>query len=118
MPSVHVFISTGRFKTVAEMRDFVDQKYTRDGDGIPSQFMSETGLENYEPMCIEAIRSTTGKPLALRDLLRNASYASQWLQAIEGDRRADAALCVFSPNVLATPAAASVEYVGEFRYAV
>ncbi len=57
MATVHVFVSTGRFHSSEEMRRFIDETYTDDGDGIPSPFMREVGLSEYEPMCIEAIHS-------------------------------------------------------------
>ena len=54
---VYVFISTGRFRGFADMRAFIDETYTADGDGIPSPFMREIELKGYEPGCIEAIHS-------------------------------------------------------------
>jgi hypothetical protein len=43
MDTVHVLISTGRFKSSHEMRSYIDETYTDDGDGIPSAFMREVG---------------------------------------------------------------------------
>jgi Immunity protein 22 len=48
MATVYVFLSTGRFRSLKEMRQFIDQTYTEDGDGIPSSFMREVGLSEYE----------------------------------------------------------------------
>jgi len=116
MESVHVYISLGRFKSVSEMRVYIDKRYTENGDSIPSLFMIETGLSNYEPDCIETILSSSGKAVTVSELLDGASYYDQWLPQIDGQRIADAAICVFSPNVLATPAATSLEYLGKFDY--
>ena len=116
MASVHVFVSTGRFRSFEEMREYIDEPYTEDGDGVPSPFMSEVGLGEYEPGCIEAIPSATGRPVPLADLLAGASYAEQWLPAVDPTRRADAAICVFEPNQVDHPAGCTLEYLGAFEY--
>jgi hypothetical protein len=118
MATVHVFASTGRFNSLLEMRTYIDECYTDDGEAIRADFMREVGLSEYEPGCIEAIVSACGEPVPLRELLQKASYAEQWLHRIDGGRTADSVLCVYDPNVLATPAAATIEYLGEFAYAV
>jgi hypothetical protein len=98
------------------MREFIDETYTRDGDGVPSPFMREVGLSDYEPGCIEAIHE--GKPTALAELLAGASYDDQWVAKLDGRRVADAAICVFAPNRLSHPERSSLEYVGAFDYVV
>ena len=77
MNTVHIFISTGRFKSLDEMRAYIDETYTDDGDGIPSTFMNEVGLSEYEPHCIEAFPSKSAKPVPLSELVAGASYADQ-----------------------------------------
>ena len=114
METVHVFLSTGRFQSFAEMRAFVDAAYAADGDAVPSAFMREVGLSGYEPGCIECIRHT--RPIPLAELLAGASYAGQWLPYFDESRTADAAVCVFPPNQLRQPERCSLEYVGAFRY--
>ena len=114
MEKVHVFISTGRFRSFEEVRTFVDQTYTEDGDGVPSPFMREVGLSDYAPACIEAIHEDG--PTALAQLLPGASYGDQWLQKLDGTRVADSAICVFPPNRLSHPERSSLEYVGAFDY--
>jgi Immunity protein 22 len=114
MASVHVFISTGRFHSFEEMRHFIDQTYTDDGDGVSSPFMQEVGLSEYEPMCIEAIHS--GRPLSLSELLAGASWSYQWLPRLGTSRQADAAICVFQPNRVEHPRGSSLEYCGAFEY--
>jgi hypothetical protein len=116
MRSVHIFISNGRFRSFSGMREFIDQRYTEDGDGIPSEFMREAGLRNYEPMCIEAVISSAGSEMPVNELLTNASWSSQWLEKLPPEKRADAAICVFDPNTLQTPEATSLEYLGAFPY--
>ena len=118
MDTVHVFISTGRFRSHDGMRAYIDETYTDDGDGIPSAFMVEVGLEEYEPGCIEALPSETGSPVPLSELLARASYADQWLPHLDGSRLADAAICVYPPNVADRPADCSLEYLGAFPYRV
>jgi len=115
---VHVFISTGRFRSLAEMRAYTDESYTDDGKGIPSAFMSEVNLTDCEPGCIEAYPSATGLPVPLAQLLAGASYAEQWLPRLDESRQADAALCVFTPNRVGNPGGCSMEYVGVFEYRV
>ncbi|WP_254513811.1 immunity 22 family protein [Anatilimnocola floriformis] len=128
MNKVHIFISTGRFKSFAEMREFIDETYPEDeesdddededgdDDPVPSPFMEEVGLSRYEPGCIEAIYK--GEPLPLSTLLAEASYVEQWLAKVEGDRVADSAICVFAPNRVARPSDCSLEYVGAYDYQV
>lgn len=114
MEKVHIFISTGRFHAFEEMRAFIDQTYTDDGDGIPSPCMEEVGLSDYEPGCIEAIRSD--HPVPLRDLLANASYADQWRPHLPESETADAAICVYEPNQVEHPNHTSLKYIGAFDY--
>jgi hypothetical protein len=116
--TVHVFISTCLFRSFDEMRAYIDQTYTEDGDGIPSVFMREVGLSEYEPGCIEAITSESGSPMPLSDLLAGASYSDQWLPLLDGSRLADAAICVFAPNCAEHPESCSLEYLGAFTYRV
>ena len=116
MDTVHVFISTGRFRSFDEMRLFIDETYTEDGEVIPSRFMDEVGIVEYEPGCIEAIPSDSGQLVALSQLLSGASYSEQWLPKVDGTRLADAAICVFSPNELQHPQTCSLEYLGVFEY--
>lgn len=116
METVHVFIAAGRFHSFEEVRSFIDKTYTEDGDGVPSPFMREVGLSEYEPGCIEAIHAS--KPTTLAELLADASYNDQWLAKLDGNRVANAAICVFAPSFLAHPERSSWEYVGAFRYVV
>ncbi len=116
MDAVHVFVSTGRFRSFAGMRAFVEETYTRDGDGVPSEFAREVGLSGYEPGCIECVHRPAPAPLA--ELLAGASYADQWLPHLPPGRTADAAVCVFAPNQVARPGGGTLEYVGSFGYRV
>lgn len=116
LKQVHVFISTGRFRSFSEIRSFIDQRYTDDGDRIPSAFMREIELTHYEPGCIEAFHAGRLEPLV--NLLSQASYADQWLAALDVSRTADSAICVFAPNQVRQPRGSSLEYLGSFNYEV
>jgi hypothetical protein len=116
MNTVSVFISTGRFPSFEAMRGFIDKTYTEDGDSVASEFGEEVGLSEYEPMCIEAITSETGQPVALSELLAGASWALEWLLQLDTTRLADAAICVFPPNTLERPEESSLEYLGNFSF--
>lgn len=116
MNRVHIFISTGRFNSFAQLRQFIDMTYTEDGDGIPSPFIREAKLVNYEPGCIEAVISSRGVAVPLTELLASSSWADQWLDFLPAAARADAAVCVYSPNNVLAPKACSIEYIGEFCY--
>ena len=118
MDTVHVFISTHRFRSFDDMRAYIDEVYTEDGDGIPSAFMLEVGLSEYEPACIEAIPSESGRAIPLAELLARASYADQWLRGLDCSRLADAAICVFAPNRIASPEGCSLEHLGAYQYSV
>lgn len=80
MAVVHLFISAGRFSSFEEMRCFIDETYTDDGDGIASAFMTETGLESYQPACIEAIHKD--QVAELPALLEGVSYGDQWADCV------------------------------------
>lgn len=114
MATLHLFVSTGRFSSFQEMRRFIDQTYDEDGDGIPSPFMREVGLSQYEPMCIEAIHSD--RPVPLPELLADASWSDQWLPQLSESGAADAAICVFEPNLVEHPQASSLRYCGALTY--
>ncbi|MDB0520963.1 immunity 22 family protein [Ralstonia solanacearum] len=114
MSTVHLFISRSRFDSFAEIREFIEEKYTEDGDALPSVFMEEAGLRGYEPAFIEAAYSREALPIS--QLLEKMSYATAWLDAVPVGLAADSAICVFSPNVFATPERSSLEYVGAFEY--
>ena len=92
----------------------MEQTYTEDGDGVPSEFMTEVGLLSYEPACIEAVHS--GSVIPLEELLKKSSYSSQWLGALPSGVLADSAICAFSPNILTKPESSSLKYVGVFEY--
>ena len=121
MPTVHVFVSTGRFRSFDDMRAYIDPVYDEDdededGDLIPSPFMTEVGLTRYEPMCIEAVPSKSGHPVPLAALLAEASYSDQWLHRLDVGRLADAAICVFAPNEVTRPEGGTLEHLGAFEY--
>ena len=114
MDMVHVFTATGRFNSFEQMRSFIDQTYTEDGDGIPSAFMEEIGLRCYEPMCIEAYHSECIQ--GLRHLLNGSSYGEQWLSQVDVNEIADSAICVFPPNTVSHPNNSSLKYIGGFTF--
>ena len=114
--TVHVFISIGRFGSFEEMREYVDQTYTEDGEAIPSAFMREVELHDYEPMAIEAVPSDSGRPVTVAALLAHCAWAGRWLPALDGARTADAALCVFSPNLVPYPERCALEHLGVVHF--
>lgn len=114
MQQVHVFTSNSRFSSFDEMRLFIDMKYDEDGDYIPSEFVSEVQLGNYEPACIEAIHRVSA--VALPELLSGASYGEQWISKISRNEMFNAAICVFSPNNVRSPKTTSLCYIGEFTF--
>lgn len=116
--AVHVFISSGRFGAFEQMRDYVDQTYTEDGDAIPSAFMQEVELHDYEPMAIETVPSDSGLPIPIGDLLAQVSWSAQWLPALDRKRTADVAFCVFSPNLVPYPERCSLDYLGKVHFAL
>lgn len=114
MERVHIFISTGRFRSFDEMRAFIEETYSDNGDAIRSPFICEVDLSGYEPACIEALHS--GRPVPLTDLLRGSSYSEQWLSQVDGSQTADSAICVFAPNRVGRPVGSSLQYIGPFEY--
>jgi hypothetical protein len=115
MDTLHVFVAVGRFDSFEAMREFIDPEYDENGDSVPSKFIQEVGLTDFEPGCIEAIISDRGI-VQVKDLLRYASYSDQWLDLLPVNSQADSAICVFSPNAVSRPQDSSLTYLGEYRY--
>ena len=114
MAVLHLFTCSGRFGSFEEMRSFIDPTYTEDGDMMPSAFMKEVQLEEFEPAGIEAIWEP--RPLPLSQLLRESSWADQWLPQVDRSLSASEAICVFEPNRLRQPTRTSLKYCGTCRY--
>lgn len=113
---VHIFVSTDQFQSLKDVRSFIDPTYTEDGDIVPSVFIKEIELTNYEPNCIEAIYSV--HKTVLWTLLAKASYAEQWLDHVDATIEANTAICVFAPNHVSIPNNCSLSYCGAFTYNV
>ncbi|WP_430782691.1 immunity 22 family protein [Actinoplanes sp. G11-F43] len=114
MTVVWVFLSTGRFGSDGELRDFVEPSYLADGDTRPSVFARETGLADAEPSCVETVHA--GAAIPVRDLLAEASWADQWITHLDPAEHADSAICVFPPNRLTSPHTSSLEFRGAFPF--
>ena len=115
MAVVHVFFSTSRFGTHGALRAFVDPTYTEHGEAIASPFMREVGIVRVEPACIEVEAGPVTQPI--RRLLAGASYASRWLGLLPDSVVANEAICVFEPNEVGCPSAASsVTYCGSYTF--
>ncbi|MEU8515213.1 immunity 22 family protein [Kitasatospora sp. NPDC048722] len=116
---VHVFLSRGRFSSFEDIRDHVDPEWSENGDATPSPFMTEAGIAELEPMCVEAVHAREEghcAPVVPEVLLRGASYADQWLSQVESTESADAAICVYAPAVVTTPHGTALHYLGRFTY--
>lgn len=114
---VHVFLSRGRFSSEEDIRDYIDQRWSESGDAEPSVFMGEAEIAEFTPMCVEAIHAQDVghlAPVPPPVLLREASYADQWLSQVESAELADAAICVFAPNLVTNPHGTSLRYLGQF----
>ncbi|MBV6702110.1 immunity 22 family protein [Kitasatospora aureofaciens] len=114
---VHVFLSRGRFSSQEDLRDYIDQRWSDDGQAVPSAFMGEAGITGFTPMCVEAVHARDLghlAPVPPAVLLREASYADRWLPNLESTEPADAAICVFAPNVVTSPHGTSLRYLGRF----
>lgn len=114
METVHVFAALRQFESREHLRELVDPKYTEGGDMVPSRFMSEIELGDFEPACIEVIHET--EPMPLAQLVRDASWAHQWAHLIDSSILATAAICVFAPNTAGHPSGASIPHIGAFPY--
>lgn len=116
---VHVFLSRGRFSSFEDIRNYVDAGWSENGDAKPSVFMGDAGIVEPEPMCVEAIHAQDDghlTPVVPEILLRGASHADQWLSQVESTELADAAICVFAPNVVTNPHGTALHYLGGFTY--
>ena len=114
MGVLHLFVCSGRFNSFEEMRSFIDPTYTEDGDMMPSEFMKEVKLEEFEPTCIEAFWEPQPRPLS--ELLHKSSCAEQWLSQVDPSLSDSQAICVFEPNQLREPTGTSLRYCGSYRY--
>jgi hypothetical protein len=81
---------------------------------VPSRFMRDVGLHGWTPACVEIIVSPEPRPF--ETLVRNASYAEQWLPQVRDASGGEIAVCVYHPNVLDRPARAAFEFVGAYGY--
>ena len=82
---------------------------------IPSQFMREIGLiDHYEPMAIES--EHFGRPLDLLSAIPGFSYSDQFRVVRTAPTLVDTVVCVYSPNVPASPEKSSLDYIGAFNY--
>ncbi|MGV9313622.1 hypothetical protein ACWDR0_15750 [Streptomyces sp. NPDC003691] len=116
---VHVFLSRGRFSSFEDISTYVDAGWSDDGDAEPSVFMAEAGIAELEPSCVEVVHAQDAGhpgPVAPGVLLRGASYADQWLPQVESAEPADAAICVFAPNVVTNPHGTALRHLGPFTY--
>ena len=68
----------------------------------------------FRACCFEAIHSERVLPLAT--LLSESSSGDQWLHRLPTGLFADAAITVFSPNVVTRPEGSSLTYVGAFEW--
>jgi hypothetical protein len=116
MGTIHVFISTGRFRSMEELRAFINPTYKEDGEQVPSAFMREVQFLRCDPDFIEAFHREG--PVPLPELLAGTSWADQWLSQLGGGRLADAAVCVFGLNRMGRPEDSSLEYCGAFGYRI
>src|SRR5256885_920932 len=105
METVHVFASLGRFGSWDELRAYVDPNYTEDGSRIDSPFMAEVELSYFEPGHVEAVHSK--RPVPLAELIGGCSYSDLWLHKVDDTKLADAAICVYAPNVARRPLGSS-----------
>lgn len=96
------------------MREFIDPTFTEDGDMVPSRFINEVQLRDYEPACIEAIH--TPRPKSLPELLHGVSCVEQWLHLVDPSVVASEAICVFEPNTVTRPTESSMHYCGAYHY--
>lgn len=114
MPTVHVFAAPNRFQSSTEILEYIEPASSHDGDLIPSGFMVQTGLQWFEPACIETMHRTSAMPL--RRLIRGASYLDQWIDELDTDVETNAAILVYEPNVLESPQPSELTYCGAFEY--
>ena len=111
---VHIFISKGRFQSMEQLRKFVDETYTEDGDTEPSPFNNEVRISSFSPDHLQAIHKPQAVPV--RELLATAPHADQFLTKVTAEKVANVAICVYAPNVVRSPSSASIEYLGAFDY--
>jgi len=114
MPRVHVFASLRNFASEAELIEFVRPTYTKEGDEVPSSFGREVGISSFESGCIECMVSA--KPQKIFELLSGASYGSSWIHGLHVEDEFCAAVCIYPPNVVATPARSSFKYLGAYEF--
>lgn len=116
MPTLHLFISKGRFNSEEELDQYIQPGYTEDGDKKHSPFMKEVGLSSFEPGCIEA--TFESEEYEIIKLLEGSSYEEQWLNNVPENIQANVAVTVYEPNLLSSPGSCSLEYLGSYNYEV
>jgi hypothetical protein len=82
---------------------------------MPSPFMVEVvQLCSFEPTCLEVVWEPRACPLT--DLLREASFAQQWLPHVDPSLSASEAICVFEPKEPERPDGTSLHYCGRYGF--
>lgn len=94
--------------------------YEPEADALPAEFRDvlteqdvaaiRTGPEYFAEL------AGRDSPKWLRNVLAEASYSEQWLSCLSDLATADAAICVFEPNRVASPESRSLDYCGSFTY--
>ncbi len=112
---IHAFIAKGQFQSDTDLRAYFDPTYDAQGCMVPSPFMREIGLSDYEPGRITAIRRD--RPVRASRLLAHISRGKEWAGLRPGRTLlADTAVCVFTPARVAYPRLCSLRYLGGFEY--
>ena len=110
MPAVNIFLAHRRFASTDELRQF-----TLSANGTAAKFLQEVGLEEADPTKIKLIHKAEGETLFR--LLAGAPDFDRWgnkVRYLAGVY--DTAVLVYEPNLMKTPEASSLYYLGRLVY--
>ncbi|MCP3928965.1 MAG: hypothetical protein GY705_07680 [Bacteroidetes bacterium] len=114
MEKVHIFIAESEFASEDDLDNYLNPKYNDNGERIDSEFLEETQLINYEPMCIES--TFEDRTLPSHRLCEGFSYWEKWINQIPKDIEGRVAVCVYSPNQINNFTNLKLQYCGTYKY--
>ena len=110
MPAVNIFLANRRFTSRDEMKHFVLSQ-----NGKSARFMQEIGLQDANLSNIKLIYNPDAE--SIYNLLEGAPDFDRWgrkVQFVAGSY--DSAILVYEPNLMRTPEATSLYYMGRLVY--
>ena len=110
MPAVNIFLANRRFASRDEMKKFVSSE-----NGSQAQFLQEIGLRDANLSNIQLIFKPNAE--SIYKLLEGAPDFDRWGKKVRYVAGVyDSAILVYEPNLMRTPEATTLYYMGRLVY--